>query len=126
VLHADTDFKEAFVGLGKSISEGEPVLETLGDLWIEVFGGKETSAAQEGYRLETPVYRQERMLLASETPEKELMEKRLGVSSSTGQETAAQRKESRAGETLRVSQPALWNRNRRSHWTKQRFRLAAH
>lgn len=109
VLHADTDFREAFVGLGKSISEGEPVLETLGDLWIEVFGGKETSAAQEGYRLETPVYRQERMLLASETPEKELMEKRLGVSSSTGQETAAQTGNESAGweEREDVSQPAL-------------------
>ncbi len=108
-LRANTDFKEAFVGLGKSISEGEPVLETLGDLWIEAFGGEGTSTAQEEFRLETPVYRQERTLLASEATGKELMEKRLGVISPAGQETAVQTGNESAGweEREDVSQPAL-------------------
>ena len=30
-LHSDTDFRAAFVSLGRSISEGEPVLDTLGE-----------------------------------------------------------------------------------------------
>ena len=38
-LHSDTDFRAAFVSLGRSISEGEPVLDTLGELWVAVFGG---------------------------------------------------------------------------------------
>lgn len=38
-LHSDTDFRAAFVSLGRSISEGEPVLDTLGELWVDVFGG---------------------------------------------------------------------------------------
>ena len=39
-IQADTDFKAAFASLGRSISEGEPILDTLGDLWVEVFGGE--------------------------------------------------------------------------------------
>ncbi len=39
LIQADTDFKAVFAGLGRSISEGEPVLDTLGNLWVEVFGG---------------------------------------------------------------------------------------
>lgn len=39
LLQTDTDFKAAFASLGRSISEGEPVLDTLGSLWVEVFRG---------------------------------------------------------------------------------------
>jgi len=38
ILHADTDFKAVFASLGKSISEGEPVLDTMQSLWVDVFG----------------------------------------------------------------------------------------
>lgn len=109
VLHADTDFKAVFVGLGKSISEGEPVLETLGDLWVEVFGGKEPSAAQEGYLPETPVYQQERKLLASEETEKEILENRLGIAGTNEPTEEAQPGNESAGweEREDVSQPAL-------------------
>lgn len=39
ILHADTDFTAAFANLGRSISAGKPVTDTLGDLWVDVFGG---------------------------------------------------------------------------------------
>lgn len=38
VLQSDTDFRAVFAGLGRSISTGEPVLDTLGNLWVDVFG----------------------------------------------------------------------------------------
>lgn len=41
VIQGDTDFRAAFASLGQSISDGEPVLETLGTLWVDVFGGEE-------------------------------------------------------------------------------------
>ena len=40
LLRGDTDFQAVFSDLGRSISRGEPVLETLGTLWSEVFGGE--------------------------------------------------------------------------------------
>ncbi len=39
VLESDTDFRAVFAGLGRSISAGEPVLDTLSGLWVDVFGG---------------------------------------------------------------------------------------
>ena len=39
VLQTDTDFRAVFSGLGRSISRGEPVLDTLNSLWVGVFGG---------------------------------------------------------------------------------------
>ena len=39
VLRTDTDFRSAFAELGRSASQGEPLLDTLGELWVEVFGG---------------------------------------------------------------------------------------
>lgn len=46
ILHADTDFVAAFTAIGQSIEAGEPVGETLGELWTDVFapaGGVEES-----------------------------------------------------------------------------------
>jgi len=39
VLQTDTDFRGAFASLGRSISQGEPVVDTLNNLWVGVFGG---------------------------------------------------------------------------------------
>lgn len=39
VLRGDTDFQAVFSDLGRSISRGEPVLETLDGLWVQVLGG---------------------------------------------------------------------------------------
>lgn len=38
-LGRDTDFKGAFSQLGAAISRGEPLVEALGELWVEVFAG---------------------------------------------------------------------------------------
>ncbi len=45
VMQSDTDFRTAFASLGRSISEGEPVLDTLGELWVDVFGATQVSAS---------------------------------------------------------------------------------
>lgn len=39
LLGRDADFRGAFSRLGTAVSQGEPVLETLGELWVEVFAG---------------------------------------------------------------------------------------
>ena len=38
-MGSDTDFTAVFSNLGRSLSAGEPVADTLGELWVEVFGG---------------------------------------------------------------------------------------
>lgn len=39
LLRQDTDFRAAFSQFGKAVSQGEPVMDTLNDLWVEVFAG---------------------------------------------------------------------------------------
>ena len=39
VMGSDADFTAAFANLGRAISAGEPVTDTLEGLWVEVFGG---------------------------------------------------------------------------------------
>lgn len=38
LIHSDTDFKGAFSALGEAVSRGDPVLETLEKLTVDVFG----------------------------------------------------------------------------------------
>ncbi len=38
LIHQNMDFKGAFSKIGQSIAQGEPVAETFGILWTEVFG----------------------------------------------------------------------------------------
>ena len=40
LLRGDTDFQAVFSDLGQSISQGEPVLDSVSELWIEAFGGQ--------------------------------------------------------------------------------------
>lgn len=49
VIQGDTDFRAAFASLGQSISEGEPVLDTLETLWIDVFGGEQVELPDDGW-----------------------------------------------------------------------------
>jgi murein DD-endopeptidase MepM/ murein hydrolase activator NlpD len=43
LIHKNTDFRAAFSKVGQSVAEGEPVVQTFGVLWSEVFGnGTET------------------------------------------------------------------------------------
>lgn len=47
LLRGDTDFQTVFSDLGQSISKGEPVMDTLDGLWVQVFGGESGPAAGE-------------------------------------------------------------------------------
>lgn len=40
LLRGDTDFQAVFSDLGQSISQGEPVLDSVSELWIDAFGGQ--------------------------------------------------------------------------------------
>lgn len=75
IMGSDTDFRAAFAGLGRSISKGEPVLDTLGDLWIEVFGGTQTTPPAAVKQL--PSYEAERTFLNGHVTVDALMERRL-------------------------------------------------
>lgn len=48
-IQGDTDFQAAFANLGQSISAGEPVLDTLETLWIDVFGGERVEMPDSGW-----------------------------------------------------------------------------
>lgn len=80
LLRSDTDFTGVFSALGEAVTNGKPVLETLGDLAVEVFGpgGQETeepsAAAASG-----PAARAARAALR-EKPTAQVMLSRLGVS----------------------------------------------
>ena len=39
VLGENTDFRAAFTQFGEAVSRGEPVMDTLNELWVEVFAG---------------------------------------------------------------------------------------
>ena len=45
VLHADTDFTAVFASVGRSLQAGEPVGETLGELWTQVFAPGEAAVS---------------------------------------------------------------------------------
>ena len=63
-IQADTDFKAAFASLGRSISEGEPILDTLGDLWVEVFGGEAVTVPDGEGQVSTPLFRAQAAFLS--------------------------------------------------------------
>ncbi len=63
-IRADTDFKAAFASLGRSISAGEPVLDTLGDLWVDVFGGGTVTVSFTEPLEHAPSYRAEQAFFA--------------------------------------------------------------
>ncbi|MCC8122982.1 MAG: M23 family metallopeptidase [Oscillospiraceae bacterium] len=46
VLHADTDYKAVFSNLGYAISSGEPVADTMQQLWVEVFSPSGMTATE--------------------------------------------------------------------------------
>lgn len=44
LLTQDTDFSGAFSQFGEALSRGEPMVDALGELWVEVFAGEQVSA----------------------------------------------------------------------------------
>jgi len=47
-VHENTDFRAAFSKVGKSVSDGEPAVQTFGLLWSEIFGNHSDKAEAEG------------------------------------------------------------------------------
>lgn len=45
-IRRDTDFRAVFTELGKAVAEEAPVLETLDQVWLEVFGGERYGMTQ--------------------------------------------------------------------------------
>jgi len=103
ILHSDTDFKAAFVGLGRAISDGEPMLESLGGLWIEVFGGGTVPVTSSNPCIQAPIYQQELALLTSNISQKDLLERRLGLQTS---QNTAEKEDEETGAT--VNETAGW------------------
>ena len=56
ILRTDTDFQAAFSHLGRSASQGEPLLDTLGELWVEVFGGTALAEPGASGRPDSPLF----------------------------------------------------------------------
>ncbi len=77
LIGSDTDFKAAFYSLGRAISSGEPVLDTLGDLCIEVFGGSRVSAQPPIEKL-LPSYEAEYTFLSGPLTVETLLGRRAG------------------------------------------------
>lgn len=87
LLHTDTDFRAAFASLGQSVSGGEPVVETLGSLWVDVFMGEKRTPMPDNGSIELPAYEAERVFLASSPTAGEVLARR---SDSWMKETAPQ------------------------------------
>lgn len=78
LIGSDTDFQAAFADLGRAISNGEPVLDTLGELCIEVFGGSRvTEQPPVGALL--PSYENEYAFLSGPVTVEAVMARRLGL-----------------------------------------------
>ncbi len=63
LMGSDTDFRAAFSSLGRSISDGEPVLDTMGELFVEVFGGSRVTVAPPIQKL-LPTYQEQKVFLS--------------------------------------------------------------
>lgn len=78
LIGSNTDFRAAFADLGRAISNGEPVLNTLGDLCVEVFGGTRVTIEPPIEKL-LPSYESECTFLNSSVTAVALLERRLGI-----------------------------------------------
>lgn len=78
LIGSDTDFRAAFADLGRAISNGEPVINTLGDLCVEVFGGTRVVIEPPIEKL-LPSYEAECTFLNGSVSAASLMERRLGI-----------------------------------------------
>lgn len=56
LLGRDADLRAVFSDLGAAVSRGEPVLDTLGELWVEVFAGGAVPAGRPVDRSSEPVW----------------------------------------------------------------------
>lgn len=90
MIHSDTDFRAAFAGLGQSVSSGEPVAETLGGLWGDIFAW-ETRTPLDPYNTQNlPTYQAERVFLSSDAGIEEVLAHRFGLGEQQQEETGQQ------------------------------------
>lgn len=81
-IQTDTNFKAAFADLGRSIQRGEPVLDTLGELWVDVFAGPgKVTSTYISPRDHAPLYHEELAWLSMPPTADGLVERRLGAES---------------------------------------------
>lgn len=99
MIRSDTDFESAFSNMGEAVSRGDPVLETMGKLAVEVFGaGKQAQEASLNARVNEQTVRTAAKVLA-ERPTSETMLVQLRASALT-EETGGE------GETEPEPEPA--------------------
>ena len=81
IIRSDTDFKSVFSALGEAVSNGEPVLETLGGMAVEVFGlgGGKQEALPPAVKMDGPISQAAREALAQPPAQQEMLA-RLGIS----------------------------------------------
>ncbi|MEG1878284.1 MAG: M23 family metallopeptidase [Pseudoflavonifractor sp.] len=78
VIGGDTDFRGAFSTLGASVSRGEPALEALGQLWVEL-SGEEVPAPPAQMLHATPTYLAQKQLLTRPVTAKEMLSRSPGL-----------------------------------------------
>lgn len=108
VLRTNTDFKAAFLQAGKSLSDGEPVLDTLGDMWVTVFapGGMGTDVgADSGYKT-SRLYADEKAFLAAQPSAQAVLARRFHITASTSENETALENTSQPAPTPAVTAPA--------------------
>lgn len=89
LIHSDTDFKGAFSAVGEAISRGDPVLETLEKLSVEVFGAGGQQAAMDRTSMNGPAV-QAAMAALAQRPTYETVLAQLGASDLLAQASEAE------------------------------------
>lgn len=79
ILHTDTDFAAAFASLGHAIDNGEPVADTLGELWVDVFAGGRVTTVFASPLDHAPICHQEIAFALSKPDSAAVMDRRFGV-----------------------------------------------
>lgn len=78
-LNMDTDFKTAFSNLGKAVSEGKPVLEVLGGLWLDTVGGAREEVLYRRTVTGSELYLSERTFAATPLTAESILSHRFGI-----------------------------------------------
>ncbi|MEQ2455209.1 M23 family metallopeptidase [Flavonifractor hominis] len=64
MIQEDTDFEAVFSELGRSVTTGEPVTDTLEGLWVEVFGGGTLESSKSHKAVQTATFQTQATFLS--------------------------------------------------------------